>query len=134
MRKPLQQPEPCVGIFWLIDSKIIIDTTALSEAGKYGDFKIHDGDHVTHWAEMEKRGEVPRGSEYEELPRGRVNFDTRTQQFTLRADACILRETSVVKELLRLMHLPVDSVLSSDKHYRCSRCLAKRHRNLTEDD
>jgi hypothetical protein len=134
MKKPLQQPEPCVGIFWLIDGKIIIDTTALSAAGKYGDFRIHEGDHEAFWGGMEKRGEVPRDSDYEELPRGRVNFDTRTQQFTLRADACILREKNVVNELLRLMHLPADTVLSTDRHYRCSRCLAKRHRNSTEDE
>ena len=134
MKKPLQQPEPCVGIFWLIDGKIIIDTTALSAAGMYGDFRIHEGDHEAFWGGMEKRGEVPRDSDYEELPRGRVNFDTRTQQFTLRADACILREKNVVNELLRLMHLPADTVLSTDRHYRCSRCLAKRHRNSTEDE
>lgn len=117
-------PEPRVGIFWLVGSRLIIDTTALSAAGKYGDFKIYDGDHVTLWAEMERRGEVPRGSAYEEHPRGRVNFNTKTQRFTLFADACILRKKSVVKKLLRLMHLPDDTALSTDEHYRCFRCLA----------
>jgi hypothetical protein len=118
-----EKPEPRVGIFWLIGTRLIIDATALSEAGTYGDFRIYEGDHVTHWAEMERRGEVPRGSAYEEHPRGRVNFNTRTQKFTLYADACILREKSVVKKLLRLMHLPDETVLSTDEHYRCFRCL-----------
>src|ERR1039458_10138007 len=99
-----EQPEPRVGIFWLVGTRLISDTTALSAAGKYGDFKIHDGDHVTHWAEMERRGEVPRDSDYEEHPRGRVNFNTRTQKFTLYADACILRRKNVVKTLMLLMH------------------------------
>ena len=36
------QPKPRVGIFWLIGQRLIIDTTALSEAGRYGDFKIHE--------------------------------------------------------------------------------------------
>ena len=118
-----EQPEPRVGIFWLVDKRLSIDTTPLSEAGKYGDFKIYDGDHVTLWAEMEKRGEVPRGSAYEEHPRGRTNFNTKTQKFTLFADACILRRKNVVKRLLRLMYLPDDTALSTDEHYRCSRCL-----------
>ena len=117
-------PEPRVGIFWLVGKRLIIDTTPLSEASKYGDFKIHDGDHVTHWAEMEKRGEVQRGSAYEEHPRGRVNFNTTTKRFTLYADACILRKKNVVKKLMRLMHLPDDTALSTDEHYRCFRCLA----------
>jgi hypothetical protein len=119
-------PEPRVGIFWLVGKRLVIDTTALSEAGKYGDFKIYDGDHVTLWAEMEKRGEVPRGTPYEEHPRGRSNFNTKTQRFTLFADACILRKKSVVKKLLGLMHLPDDTALSTDAHYRCFRCLARK--------
>ena len=119
------EPEPRVGIFWLVDERLIIDTTALSEAGKYGDFAIHEGDHVTLWAEMERRGEVPRDTDYEEHPRGRVNYNTKTKRFTLFADRCILRKKNVVKELMRLMHLPSDTALSTDEHYRCFRCLAR---------
>ena len=104
--------------------RLIIDTTALSEAGKYGDFKIYDGDHVTLWAEMERRGEVPPGSDYEEHPRGRVNFNTKTQRFNLFLDRCILRKKDVEKRLMRLMHLPDDTALSADDHYRCFQCLA----------
>jgi hypothetical protein len=120
-----EQPEPRVGIFWLIGARLIIDATALSEAGTYGDFRIYEGDHVTHWAEMERRGEVPRGSAYEEHPRGRVNFNTKTKRFTLLADACILRKKNVVKKLMRLLLLPENTTLSLDAHYRCFRCLAK---------
>ncbi len=122
-RQHVVHPEPRVGIFWLIGTRIILNTTALSAAGKYGDFTIHDGDHVTHWAEMEKRGEVPQGSAYEEYPRGRVTFNTRTQRFIMHADACILKQQTVVKKLLRLMHLPDDTALSTDSHYRCYHCL-----------
>jgi hypothetical protein len=103
---------------------LVIDTTALSEASKYGDFSIYEGDHITLWAEMEKRGEVPRDTDYEEHPRGRVNFNTRTQQFTLYADRCILRKKDVVTKLMHVMHLPSDTALSTDEHYRCYRCLA----------
>ena len=113
-----------VGIFWLIGKHIVIDTAPLSEAGNYGDFKIFENDHVTLWDELEKRGEVPRDSDYEEHPRGRVNFNTRTKRFTLFADPCILRKKGVVKKLLRLMCLPDDTPLSTDAHYRCFRCLA----------
>ena len=117
-----------VGIFWLIGKRLIIDTASLSEAGNYGDFKIYEGDHVTLWAEIEERGEVPRNSDYEEHPRGRVNYNTRTKQFTLYVDRCILRKKGVVKKLLRLMCLPEDTALSTDGHYRCFRCLAGKQR------
>jgi hypothetical protein len=73
---------------------------------------------------MEMRGEVRRGSAYEESPRGRVNFNSKTQRFNLFADACILRRKNVVAKLMLLMHLPDDTALSADEHYRCFRCLA----------
>jgi hypothetical protein len=113
-----------VGIFWLVGKRLIIDTAPLSEAGNYGDFKIYEGDHVTLWAELQRRGEVAQDTPYEEHPRGRVNYNTKTQRFTLYLDRCVLRRKSVVKKLLRLMCLPDDTALSTDGHYRCFRCLA----------
>jgi hypothetical protein len=115
---------PMLGIFWLIGERLIIDTTPLSEAGNYGDFKIYEGDHVTLWSEMEKRGDVPRDSAYEEHPRGRVNYNTRTEKFTLFLDRCILRKKDVVSKLMSLMNLPSDTEMSTDGHYRCFVCLA----------
>lgn len=119
---------PKVGIFWLVGRRLILDTMPVREAGNYGEFRIYEGDHITLWAEMEERGEVPQGLDYEEHPRGRVNFNTRTKRFTLFADACILRKRSVVKKLLRLMCLPEDTALSTDLHYRCFHCLAGKRK------
>ena len=116
-----------VGIFWLVGKRLVIATAPLSEAGNYGDFKIYEGDHVTLWDELERHGEVPRGSAYEEHPRGRVNYNAKTKQFTLFLDRCILRRKGVVKKLLRLMCLPDDTPLSTDGHYRCFNCLAGKH-------
>ena len=120
------QHEPRVGIFWLIGQRLVIDTMPLSKASKYGDCKIYEGDHITLWSEMEMRGEVPRGSAYEEHPRGRVNFNTKTQRFNLFLDRCILRKKNIVAKLISLMHLPNDTALSTDAHYQCFRCLARK--------
>ncbi len=119
------QLEPQVGIFWLIGHRLVINTVLLSEASEYANFKIFEGDHISIWAELEKRGEVPRDIDYEEHPRGRANFNMKTQQFNLFLDRCILRKKNVVKKLMRLMHLPSDTALSTDEHYRCFRCLER---------
>jgi hypothetical protein len=119
------QPEPRLGIFWLVGTRLVIDSVPLSEASEYADFKIFEGNHISIWDELEKRGEVPRDIEYEEFPRGRANFNIKTQQFTLFLDRCILRKKDVVKKLMRLLHLPENTTLSLDAHYRCFRCLAK---------
>jgi hypothetical protein len=38
--------EPHVGIFWLLENKLIIDSTPLSSAALYGDCCTHDGGHI----------------------------------------------------------------------------------------
>jgi hypothetical protein len=128
------QPEPRVGIFWLIGQRLIIDTTPVSKAEAYSTASTHPTSHIDYWTRLQRTGAVPPEVEYEELPRGRVVFDGREQRFTLYADVCILRKKSVVKKLLRLLHLPDDTALSTDRHYRCSRCVARRQRNSTEDE
>ena len=82
--------EPRVGIFWLVDGKLLIDSTLLSAAEKYEDFRIHSGNHVSVWEKFQQNGTAPREMEYEEAPRGRVMYNTKSRRFTLLADKCIL--------------------------------------------
>jgi hypothetical protein len=74
--------EPRVGIFWLINGSLIVDATPLSKAGEHGDFKVHPGDHNSVWDQFQQDGSVPPEMEYEEAPRGRVMYNTKTRQFT----------------------------------------------------
>jgi hypothetical protein len=124
MKKPAQQPEPHVGIFWLIDGKLIIDTTPVSKAEAYSTALNHPTSHIDYWTGLQRTGAVLPEVEYEEFPRGRVVFDGREQRFHLMADKCILRRRDVVTGIVEAMHLPVDTKLSTDSHYRCPRCLA----------
>jgi len=116
---------PHVGIFWLIKGKLIIDSASLSDAEDYGHFRIHPRSHEKVWSELQKRGDVPSDVEYEEAPRGRVMYDTKTQRFTLLADRCILREKKVMGKIRQLMHLPKNTTIGGDSHYQCSLCLHK---------
>jgi hypothetical protein len=132
MKKSAQQHEPHVGIFWLIDGKLIIDTTPVSKAEAYSTALNHPTSHIDYWTRLQRTGAVLPEVEYEELPRGRVVYDGREQRLKLYADACILRKKELVKKLLRLLHLPDDTPLSTDPHYKCYRCLTRRQRNSTE--
>jgi hypothetical protein len=52
-----------------------------------------------------------------------VAFDTKTKQFTLLADRCILRDKSMVRLIMSAMNLPGKSTdKGTDSHYRCSAC------------
>jgi len=126
--------EPHVGIFWLIDGKLLIDSMPLSQAEPYGDHLTHPRSHIDVWEQWRLSGKVPAESEYEEFPRGRVMFNTKTRRFTFLADRCILKNKSMVSTILSAMNLPGKNTdrgtdKSTDSHYRCSACL----HGLSED-
>ena len=122
--------EPCVGIFWLFGREVLFDTTPLSEAETFGDFRIHPGNHISVWDKLRLAKMVPAEVEYEEYPRGRVAFDSKVQRFNLLADVHILRDKAILAKIRKKMHLPKNTSEGSDPHYRCSDCL----RRSTADD
>ena len=120
------KPEARVGIFWIVDGELLIDSTLLSEAEEYDDFRIHPRDHISVWETFQQNHTVPADIEYEEFPRGRVIYNTKTQRFRFLADKCILREKSVVRKIMLALHLPRNTQLDEDSHYRCSRCSRRK--------
>jgi len=116
--------EPRVGIFWLFGDRLLIDSTPVSAAEPYGDCLGHSKSHIDFWTEHQRLGDLPRDTEYEEHPRGRVVYNTKTGRHCLCADRCILRRKTVVERLIKTMHLPIEMVDTlTDSHYRCFRCL-----------
>jgi len=119
--KPATKPR--LGIFWLVDGKLLIDTAPLSECERYGDHLNYPGSHIRVWERWQQVGKAPVESEYEEFARGRVMCDTKTKAFTLLADKCILRRKDVIAAIKNELHLPKRTTLGTDPHYRCFRCL-----------
>jgi hypothetical protein len=123
VKKSQNSPERSVGIFWLVGRRLLIDGTPLSEAERYGNNLTHPHGHNKVWERFQRKGIVPMDMEYEEAPRGRVLFNTKTQKFTLLADRCILRNKRLVREIMRKLRLPRGTETDTDSHYRCSACL-----------
>lgn len=116
-----------MGICWLVAGKLLIDSTSLSNAESYGAFKVHAGDHCSVWEKSQRIGAVPADAEYEEFPRGRVMYDTKTRRFRLLADKCILKDQGVVSKIIASMNLPSKNTdIGTDDHYRCFDCLHGR--------
>jgi hypothetical protein len=122
---------PHLGIFWLVNGKLILDSSPLSEAEPYGDHMTHPQSHDNVWAKFERSGRVPRGSEYEEYPRGRVMLDKTDESFTILADNCLLKRKGTIAQIKRALRLPNKVKLDTDSHYRCPRCL---HGNQTNEE
>ena len=126
-----RKKEPRVGIFWMVNSKPLIDSTPLSEAEPYGDHLTHARGHAEVWGQYQRVGVVPIDMEYEESPRGRVIYHTKTRRFTFLADPCILNHEGIVHQIMSNMSLPRNTETDTDNHYRCSACLS--HNSNNED-
>jgi hypothetical protein len=90
--------EPSVGIFWLFNGKLIIDSTPLSEAEPDVYWLWHALLHIKYWKRLQQQRLLPLDVEYEEPPRGRVVYDKREQRFHLYADKCILDCKDVIRQ------------------------------------
>ena len=119
--------EPHVGIFWLFNRKLIVDTTPLSKAEAYGDHLGHATSHIDHWTKLQRERLVLPEVEYEEPPRGRVGYDNREERFWLRADRCILKKKALVSRIMKAMNLLSSNTrMENDDHYQCEVCLRRR--------
>lgn len=127
---PTEQPEPRVGIFWLYGGRLLVDSTPVSEAEPYGTAMTHATSHIDYWERLQRTGRVPSDVPYEKFPRGRVVYDEREQRYRLMTDRCILGRRNVVRAVMKAMHLPGDTALSTDDHYRCFHCLAESDRGV----
>jgi hypothetical protein len=120
-----QVAAPKVGILFVHDNYAWIDSTPLEEAVLYGDVLTHDKGHDTYWEELQVGGSVPRDVEYDECPRGRVCYDTKTKTFHLYLDRCILKRKDLVERIICAMNLPPETSTETrlDSHYRCPGCM-----------
>jgi len=133
MTKKNSNCAPHLGIFWLVDGKLIIDSSPLNEAEPYGDHLTHPRSHFRVWAKLGRSGRVPRGSEYEEYPRGRVMHHPVSGEFTVLADKCILSRKNLIARIKKALHLRKKVKTGTDPHYRCPLCLRGKQINEEED-
>jgi len=124
---------PRVGIFWLDGHRLIIDSVPVSEAEVWGEFCNYPHGHERYWSHLQHLGIVSPDIQYEQMPRGRIVYDSKKEQFTFRADRCILRNTRLISQIMAKLNLPPNTKTDTDPHYRCARCL-ERCQQITNED
>src|SRR6516165_4801361 len=107
---------PEVGIFWVVDRKPVVFGDPLNEAEPWGEFRNYKHGHDSLWAFLQRNSVAPPDSEYEDYPRGRVVYNTKTGLFMFFADRCILKDRPMVEHLLAELHLPSTTKTESDPH------------------
>lgn len=126
--------EPHLGIFWLLKDNLVIEAVPLSQGEDYDLSVTFPGSHIEIWQRLQAQGRVPRETGYEEFARGRIVYQTRAREFLLLADRCILQAPAVVVRLKQALHLPEDTKLGTDDHYRCHECLYGANHQEDEDE
>ena len=103
-----------VGLFFVVNGKILFHGCELDKAQNYGDFKIYDKSHYDVWEKhYYKRYKV----DYDYFPRGRVAYNKKDNKFFIYRDTCIAAD--IIKTLIQCYN---EYELLEDEHYKCHLC------------
>jgi hypothetical protein len=114
-----------VGVIFVVDDRVLIESTPANEGEVYGDFFNHSNGHPDFWARLQAEGQVPQDQDYINVPRGRAVVNCLTGHPVLYLDKCISKKPALVREIKRRLHLPGHIEISTDLHYRCEDCLSR---------
>ena len=111
-----------MGIFWLClkDGKVkvfhsIVETLEFGQ--DYGNFIVSAKEHYVIWDSLQRHGIVPKNSEYEDLPRGRVAYDKDAGQYVAYHGNYIKSSPDVKKVIKSEFKLKSSTRWEPDLHY-----------------
>jgi hypothetical protein len=109
---------PEVGIFWLIDNKLVADSIPFPQADFHGGFYNGKNDHATFWATLQRLLPQWKGVKYTDYPRGRVLFDSMEEVFLVYSSRGIVNSPVLREMILREFNLSLGATkFEADYHY-----------------
>ena len=109
---------PEIGIFWLVDNKLVADSIPWPQADFYGGFYNGKNDHATFWTTLQRLMLPWKGNEYTDFPRGRVLFDAMEEVFLVYSSQAIVKSPGVRATILAEFKLPLAATkFEADYHY-----------------
>ncbi|MDO8416859.1 MAG: hypothetical protein Q7S87_11695 [Agitococcus sp.] len=116
---------PNVGIFFVINQYLLIDSVPLAQAEHYGN-TLGYGGHYDYWENLQAvcvEEKSFKAIAYDAFPRGRVVYFSQQQQFVVYADKCLNRQQ--ILKVAQAFNLSANQVrLARDEHYQCANCNA----------
>jgi hypothetical protein len=111
-------PMPEVGIFWLIDNKLVADSFPWRQADVNGGFYSGKNDHAVFWRTLQRLRPQWQGKEYTDFPRGRVLFNSMEAVFLVYSSRGIVNSSDLKKMILTEFKLPLAATkFTADYHY-----------------
>jgi len=107
-----------VGIFWLIDDKLVADSIPWRQADIHGGFHNGKNDHAALWTTLQRLRPQWKGVEYTAYPRGRVLFHSTEEVFLVYSSQAIVNSPGVKAMILAEFKLPSAATkFAADYHY-----------------
>lgn len=115
----MKEREGKVGIFFVVNKKILYEFIDIKNAEVYGEFKVYNGSHYEVWSE---KYETIYKKSFDYFPRGRVVYNFEIDTYILYADKCI--NENVLEDIMDSFGLKNKKVRidKTDMHYVCSKC------------
>jgi len=78
--------------------------------------------HPEYWQRLQQMCLVPWNFPYQWVPKARVTYEERTDEFTLLADQCIFKNKQKIQAIMRKLTLPATTRAVADRHYKFFKC------------
>lgn len=112
-----------VGIFFKVESDLLVDFVSVGSGEPYGE-AIQFGGHHEFWEKLRPSNLCERrfkAHAYDYYPRGRVVYFPRRNIYVLYTDRCLTAEDiHTVAKVFELENHVFE--VAGDAHYRCARC------------
>lgn len=109
-----------LAVFWYINDTFV-GTEAMLDSDnviQFGDYLQLDDDHFEIWPYFRNELKLPKHTEYDEYPRGRVMFNVKIHKFVVIGNKIFMEDASVKKKLLSFYGLPSTTIFETDEHYK----------------
>lgn len=104
-----------VGLFFVVNNKLLLHSCSLEKAEKYGDFLNFPESHMQIWDKFYyNKYKV----DFDYFPRGRIIYNIKENTYYIYYDKCLensIREMNLIKQNENVKYL-------RDIHYKCSKC------------
>jgi len=108
-----------IGVFWIFENKVFIETQKLKDIKSINEFKDSNLSHYQVWDKVKNQHPKLYLYEYEDIPRGRVVYDIEENQFIIYCNENILKDTISKKLVLEKFQISDENVIfKKDEHYK----------------
>lgn len=114
---------PQIGVFWAMPISghawdIVAVSCPFEDVPQIGGFRTLEAGHVELWPRIRRAAGQEVVGEYEDHPRGRVNWREEDRRFLLLLDPT-LRRRAWVARMMEIFALPImNTLVMTDPHYR----------------